>query len=333
MRFGARPVVAGGSGYWAEKIGEASMKSLLGGENRWNDYQAGICALALAVLMAASPAWAGQDQQQEQPSNPPDQNQPAAAAEPQQPAPPPEVAQPPEAPEPPQAGPQAPSPQEAPPPPRIVPAKLTLPVGTLVTVRVSDYLSSDRNHPGDIFNAELFQPLVVDGWVVARRGQTVLGRVAVAQKAGRIKGTSQLGVELSKLVLVDGQQVPVRSQLIANSGGTTRGRDAAAIGTTTGMGAIIGGAAGGGEGLGIGAGAGAAAGLAGVLLTRGRPTIIPPEAQLTFRLEAPLTVSTDRSRVAFRPVVPGDYQGGPMERRPPRLAGGPYPPRPRPYYP
>ncbi len=40
---------------------------------------------------------------------------------------------------------------------------------------------------------------------------------------------------------------------------------------------------------------------------RGKPTIIPPEDVLTFRLENPLTISTVRSNVAFRPVTAQDY--------------------------
>lgn len=210
-----------------------------------------------------------------------------------------------------------------------LPSHLTLPAGTLVTVRVSQMLSSDRNVIGDTFAAELQQPLVVEGWVVARRGQTILGRVAVAQRAGRIKGTSQLGVELSSLVLVDGQQLPVRTQLQQSSGGTSMGRDAQGIGTTTGLGTIIGAAAGDGKGAAIGAGAGAAAGIAGVLLTRGRPTIIPPESVLTFQLQSALTFSTDRSRPAFRPVTQADYDNGSTLRRRPLQRSdvrGPYPP-------
>jgi len=208
-----------------------------------------------------------------------------------------------------------------------LPSKLTLPAGTLITARVSQFLSSDRNLAGDIFNAELQQPLVVDGWVVARRGQSVLGRVDVAQKAGRIKGVSQLGVELSKLVLVDGQQLPIRTQMQQNSAGTSRGRDARVVGTTTGIGAVVGAGAGEGEGAAIGAGAGAAAGIASVLLTRGRPTVIPPESVLTFQLQSPLTFSTERSRPAFRPVNQADYDNRDTLQRRPRIAAGrPYPP-------
>ena len=115
-----------------------------------------------------------------------------------------------------------------------VPATLTLKAGTVIAARVSQWLSSDKNKPGNSFSAELVQPVVVNGWVVARRGQTVMGRVVVAKKAGRIKGTSQLGVELSELVLVDGQQLPIHSQLLRHSGRTSKGRDTQTAATTTG---------------------------------------------------------------------------------------------------
>jgi hypothetical protein len=70
--------------------------------------------------------------------------------------------------------------------------------------------------------------------------------------------------------------------------------------------------------------AGAAAGIIGVLLTRGKPTYISPEQVLTFRVENPIVISTDRAPQAFRYVGPGDYQA-PQAR--------PYAPRsPAPYY-
>ena len=67
-----------------------------------------------------------------------------------------------------------------------IPAQLTLQAGTYVTVRVDQYLSSNKNFAGDGFTATLTQPLVVDGLVVAQRGQTLGGRVADVQKAGRV---------------------------------------------------------------------------------------------------------------------------------------------------
>src|SRR5438128_134181 len=73
------------------------------------------------------------------------------------------------------------------------PSALTVPAGTWITVRVNQPLSSDHNQQGDAFTATLAQPLVANGRVLARRGQTVGGVVAEAQKASRGKGTSRLG--------------------------------------------------------------------------------------------------------------------------------------------
>jgi hypothetical protein len=213
-----------------------------------------------------------------------------------------------------------------------VPPAITLSAGTMIPVRVTEWLSSDKNQSGDRFSASLEQPLVANGWVVASRGQIVTGRVAVAKKAGRVSGISQLGVELSELTLVDGQVLPVKTQLLQSSAGTSNGRDAAGVATTTGVGAAIGAAAEGGEGAAIGAGAGAVAGIIGVLTTRGRPTVIPPEALLTFRLEVPLSISTEQSQVAFQPVRPADYHGDQDAYARPRQRVVTGPPYPRPYY-
>jgi hypothetical protein len=230
---------------------------------------------------------------------------------------------------------QPPYQQQGPPPqysqtpyqqPGPLPSQLTIKPGTYLTVRVNQVLSSDHNQAGDAFSASLVKPLVVDGFVVADRGQTIGGRVTEAKKAGRIEGTSRLGIELVDLSVVDGQQVPVHTQLISRNGSTSVGRDAAAIGTTTAAGAAIGAAADWGRGAAIGAGAGAAAGVLGVLLTRGTPTVITPESVLTFRVENPIAIATDKSPQAFRVVGPGDYDQ-PQDQ--PRLARRPPPP---PYY-
>jgi hypothetical protein len=186
-------------------------------------------------------------------------------------------------------------------------------------VRINEYLSSDRNQVGDRVTATLQEPIVVSGWVVARRGQTLTGQVEAVQKAGRVKGTSQLGIELTDLTLVDGQQRPILTQLWKGSGGTTHGADAATIGGTTALGAAIGAAADWGRGAAIGAGAGAAAGIGAVLLTRGRPTVIEPETPLSFRLVEQVTVDTTHSQQAYLPVDQRDYDSG-RERRP-HLAG------------
>jgi hypothetical protein len=215
-----------------------------------------------------------------------------------------------------------------------VPAVLTLPVGTLITVRTTQTLSSDYNKPGDSFATILDQALIAQGWVVARRGQTVMGRVVATQKADRSNTLSQLAIELSDVSLVDGQPLPVQTELVqvAGSNPSRTLNEGATVGATTGAGAVIGAIAGGGPGAAIGAAIGAAAGVAGVLSTRGRPTEIYPEALLTFRLQNPVTISTEQSQQAFFPVTPGDYNRGPT-RNPDRYPStGSYPPPPPPYY-
>jgi hypothetical protein len=188
------------------------------------------------------------------------------------------------------------------PPPAPVPARLTIKPGTYVTVRINQWLSSDRNQKGDTFTATLSQPVIVDGIVVAQRGQTVYGQVSEAQKAGRVEGTSRLGLQLTQLTLVDGDQASVQSQMVNQKGQTSQGRDAAAIGVTTGLGAAIGAGVNGGVGAGVGAGAGLVVGVLGVLLTRGRPTVIYPESVLTFQISGPVDIATDRAPQAFQPV-------------------------------
>lgn len=209
------------------------------------------------------------------------------------------------------------SPQPPPTPaPSATAGQIVIPAGAWIKIRVDDPLSSDQNQTGDRFSGTLTQPVIADGYVVAHRGQTVEGRVTDVAKAGRSKGTSRLGIELLEIGLADGQQMPVRTQLIEYAGGTSKGRDAAAIGTTTGAGAAIGAAAAGGFGAGMGALAGAAASTIGVLATRGRATEITPETVVTFRTLEPITISTERAPHAFQPVRQNDYEPRQMERRP-----------------
>jgi hypothetical protein len=204
-----------------------------------------------------------------------------------------------------------------------MPAALTIAPGTFFTIRVNQPLSSDHNKVGDLFTASLAKPIIVNGIVVAERGQTVAGRVADVEKGGLLKGSTKLAIELTELTLMDGTQVPVHSQLISITGPGNGPRDVAVVGSTTAVGAVIGAAAARGTGAAIGAGAGAAAGLIGVLAAKGIPTIIRPEAVLTFRMDQPIVVATDRAPQAFRYAGPGDYEQ-PVTMYPA--------PRPRPYY-
>ena len=184
---------------------------------------------------------------------------------------------------------------------------LTMKTGTTLSVRNNELLSSDHNRVGDVFSATLTQPVVVLGIVVASNGQTLTGHVVEAKKAGKVSGVSRLGITLTNLTLVDGQSVPIRSQLLVREGPTSVGRDTAAIAGTTGLGAAIGAAADWGTGAAIGAAAGATVSTIGVLLTRGLPTVVYPETPLSFQVTAPVTIQTNNAPQAFRFVDSTDY--------------------------
>lgn len=251
---------------------------------------------------------------------PADSNYPQedAQQQPNYPAPPPNYQQPNGAPQPSQPNYQA----------GAIPAQLTVPGGTFLTVRVNQMLSSDRNQPGDSFTASLVQPLVVNGVVVAEPGETIAGQV-VDTKKSHLGETARLGIQLTDLTLVDGQQVPIQSQLISRKGSGLNGNDAGTIVGTTALGAVIGSAVGWGTGAAIGAGAGA---LGGVLLTHGHASVIYPEQVLTFRLEAPITISTANAPQAFHYVQPNEYNQPQYNYGPrPGAYAGAAPPPPAPY--
>jgi hypothetical protein len=69
------------------------------------------------------------------------------------------------------------------------------------------------------------------------------------------------------------------------------------------------------------------------MATRGRPTVIFPETLLSFRVNVPVAISTERSQVAFQPVSQEDYNGpttAGTAGRPRQFVS--YPPYPAPYY-
>jgi hypothetical protein len=168
---------------------------------------------------------------------------------------------------------------------------VTIPGGTLLTVRIDETLRSDRNRMGDSFRATLDQPLVVDGAVIAERGSRVEGRVAEVEEAGRVKGVARMALELVRLNTSDGQRVRLQTESFARLGDKDTKKDAIKIGAAAAIGAAIGAIAGGGKGAAIGAATGGAAGTGGVLMTRGSAAEVPAETRISFKLRDPITIT------------------------------------------
>ncbi len=202
------------------------------------------------------------------------------------------------------------------PPPAGIPAEVTLRPGTHFTVRVNQEMSSSRNQPGDTFSATLTQPIVVDGVVLAQRGQTVFGQVTDAEKS-RGGRRARLALAITGLTFADGSQESLRTQEVLQEGPRTPvDQQVGTVANTTLVGAVVGNAISWRSGGAIGAAIGAGAGLATIAATRNRPSVVYPESVLTFQVESPVTVATGRAPGAFRYANSSDFEGG---AEPPRL--------------
>jgi hypothetical protein len=167
---------------------------------------------------------------------------------------------------------------------------VTIPAGQSLLVRMIDGVDSSKNHVGDVFHASLETDLTIGNTVVARKGTDVYGRLAEAKEAGHMSGSSELQLELTRMV-IDGKDYPVVSSDYSLKG-KGRGSDTAKkVGGGAVAGAIIGAIAGGGKGAAIGAGVGSAAGAGVQVLTKGQQVKVPSETLLEFRLQQPVTVA------------------------------------------
>jgi hypothetical protein len=167
---------------------------------------------------------------------------------------------------------------------------VTIPAGQSMLVRMIDGVDSSKNHIGDVFHASLETDLTVGDSVVARKGTDVYGRLAEAKEAGHVAGSSELQLELTRMV-IDGRDYPVVSSDYTLQGKGRGKNTAEKVGGGAALGAIIGAIAGGGKGAAIGAGVGAGAGGAVQVLTRGQQVKVPSETLLEFRLQQPATVA------------------------------------------
>ena len=168
--------------------------------------------------------------------------------------------------------------------------KTTIPEGTKLRVALLDTVSSDKNRSGDQFQANLVEPVVVDGKTVLEKGTKVRGRVLDAKESGRVKGRATVELTLTQVVLKDGKTFNVSTKPYTAVAAATKKRDAAIIGGGAGIGAAIGALAGGGKGALVGAAVGGGAGTGTVLATKGKEIHYAPETRLQFTLASPVEI-------------------------------------------
>jgi hypothetical protein len=166
---------------------------------------------------------------------------------------------------------------------------VTLPAGTVVTVRLASAVGSKLSTNGDHFSSTIARPVEVDGKVVVPAGAEALGKVVEAVPQGRFKGAAVLRLVLETLT-VKNDSYDVKTSSVSRYLKGKGKRTATLIGGGAGGGALIGGLAGGGKGALIGAALGAGAGTAGAAYTGEKEIVLPAESTLSFKLAEPLTV-------------------------------------------
>ena len=169
------------------------------------------------------------------------------------------------------------------------PTTITIPAGTIVTVRLGEAVGSKISQPGQSFSATVANDIQVEGGTAIPSGSSASGTVVDAKPLGRFKGGAVLQLRLTS-INVHGADVAVETSSVSRTASGKGKRTGVMVGGGAGLGALIGGIAGGGKGAAIGALAGAGAGTAGSAFTGNKDIVLPAESAVSFKLEQPITV-------------------------------------------
>jgi hypothetical protein len=170
------------------------------------------------------------------------------------------------------------------------PDPVTVAEATAIHVTLNNAIASDRNRPGDHFEATVSEPVVINGKTVIPEGAQATGLVVDAHPSGRLMGRARLQVALEAVEL-NGSRYQIRTYADARVGGRHKKRNLALIGGGAGGGVLIGAVAAGGKGALIGGPIGAGAGTVAALATGKKDIRLPAESRLTFNLADPVAVN------------------------------------------
>ncbi len=168
----------------------------------------------------------------------------------------------------------------------------TIPAGTKIVVVINQAVSTNLQE-GDLFDASIQEPLLVNGVEVAPARSAVLGQIMRVQQAGRVSGSSELALQLVKLSIGEREYTLNTGDYQLRGKGQAVSTVRSAVGAAA-AGAIIGALKGGGKGAVVGAGVGGGAGLATAMMIRGEQLNIPAETVLEFTLAEVLTIANNR---------------------------------------
>lgn len=178
-----------------------------------------------------------------------------------------------------------------------------VPNNTPLTATLNTPISTRASQNGDRFTLTVNSPSQYNG-------ATIEGRVASAERSGRVSGRANLSLEFDTIRLqngstyrfagiVDKVRMPNGNEIAVNNEGTVRDgsqttKTVTRAGIGAAIGAIIGAIAGGGQGAAIGAAVGAGAG-AGTVVLQGRDDIdLEQGTEFTLTATAPNTTANNR---------------------------------------
>jgi len=177
---------------------------------------------------------------------------------------------------------------------------VTVPVGTVIPLRMDTYLSSDSSRVGDRFSATVFRSAVVDGRVAVPENAKIEGHVIGTTRTERGSKAGTIAVAFDRLVFSAGSSVQIDGTLTTLSeegrrrieqdaryqegGGRTR-RAVVFVGAGGGADATIGAAGGGTETTTAGA-------ILGALLGSGERAEVRPGTEFGMMVERSFTVDT-----------------------------------------
>jgi len=166
---------------------------------------------------------------------------------------------------------------------------VVIPPGTVLHVRMIDSISSDQNTAGQVFRGSLDSPVRINQQTVLPRGSTAYVKLVEAKSAGKIKGRSELKLQLDRIT-VGNHTYTVHSGIVDFRGKSQTKRTAKSAGIGAAVGGGVGALLGGGKGAAIGAGLGAGTGVATRAVKEGEQIRIDSESLVQFRLTGPLHV-------------------------------------------
>jgi hypothetical protein len=161
-------------------------------------------------------------------------------------------------------------------------------------VTLANGLSTETAKAGDTFVANLTQPLIVNGKIVAERGDKVVGHVKTVDEPGRVKGRARMALVLDSIT-VDDRKHNIGTEPFSVVATDNKERDAAVIAGGAGVGAVIGAVTGGKKGAALGAIIGGGSGTTAVLITKGDHVNLEPETRVNFVLSRDINLPVIRS--------------------------------------